>query len=271
MVDTGYLQQQRNKDLLKVCENYSNILNIPYFTMINNIYEPYRNGKMTEYNNSYIQELYEKGIFESDYRSAFTKMVQIDENIKKWVIPVYWSERIEYLVDSDDTLDFYNKYIDDNGKSNVDCMDIYDEFDLSDPLVDYPKVYNVFQNDNRSQLYVISSHSRPDGSNKFYGHKVNILDGSRGEKKLFILNDFWLTDAEDSIKSVNTHFANDYINNFFNNKKIPQTKFNLGEEFFISRLIDDFKGIINDSNLDMSKLQIDDLLKEIKTECVNRR
>ena len=45
MVDTGYSQQQMNKDLLEVCEKYCNILDIPYFTMISNIYEPYRSKR----------------------------------------------------------------------------------------------------------------------------------------------------------------------------------------------------------------------------------
>lgn len=250
MVDNGYSQHQMNMDLLELCEKYCNILDIPYFTMISNIYEPYKNGNMTEFNNGFIQEIYEKGIFEADYRNAFINMTRVDKQIKEWVVPVCWSGNV--------------------GDSSIDCLDIYKEFDLTDPMVCYLKVYNVYRNDTQSELYVISSHSRDDGSNKLYGHKINISDSCIGENKIYVLKDLWLTGAENTIKDVNTHFANDYIINFFSNKKIPQTKFNLGEEFFISRLVEDFKAIINDSNLDMTKLRIDDLLKEIRSECINR-
>lgn len=260
-------QQQKNKELLDICEKYSTLLDIPYFTMISNIYEPYRNDDLSEYNRGFIQEIYEKGIFDLSYRNAFVKMAGVDSKIKKWVIPIYWSDEIEYIADTDDTIDFYKKYVDENKNSLVDCFDIYAAYDLSDPLVDYPKVYNVYQNEKRSQMYIISSHTRTDGNNKYYGHKINILDGSVGDKKLYVLHDLWLTEGENSIKAVNTHFANDYINNFFSNKRIPQTKFNLGEEFFISRLIEDFKGIINEDNLDMDKLCVNELLETIKKEC----
>ena len=254
MNNYDYSMKQKFKDLLDTCEKYTIVLGIPYFTMINNVYEPFKNGDMNEYNRGFIQEIYEKGIFDQTYRNAFIQISKIDKSIKNWVVPIVLSDDLSKL----------------DGRLEIDCLDIYNYINLSDPFTVYGNIYNLFQSENKCEMYVVSQHKRKEGTCKFYGQKVILSDLIKNDNKYLKLDAVWLTEGLDSIKEVNTSLANDYISNFFNNNRIPQTKFKLGEEFFISRLIDDFKEIINEDNLDMDKLRINDLLETIKTECSTR-
>lgn len=230
-------------ELLKVCEKWASRLDIPYFTMINEIYEPYKYDRMSYLNNDFIQNLYLQSIWNDEYKSAILELIDVDNHISKWLVPIFDDSCLK-------------------GKP-ADYKAIYDSVSVN--VVE--KVYTLTNNKDRADFYLIT-HGLGEGSGLYYGHKINLCFTDRGfNEPYYKMNDIWLTNGLDSIREVNTFLANDYIQNFFESMNIPQTKFNLGEEFFIAQLINDFKEIINDEQLEIDNLDLDMLLDCIKKDC----
>ena len=254
----------RSNEMLHACENISRELDIPYFSVVNNIYEPYKDNNMNEYNRDFVQELYVQGIFNLEYRKAFKSLLEVDNRIGEWIIPVFAESYIDYLKENEGITNF------DSSKESCDAIYYTSYKHIDNEPRFYTKVYNLGGNNSHSRFYLISEHDRMSGPKVYYGHKVNLwLSKDDKGREYFALLDNWIT-REGTLKEINTELANDYIESFFVNKTIPQTKFNLGEEFFISQLIKDFKGIINDDNFELDELNIDSLLETVKKECSNR-
>ena len=54
------------------------------------------------------------------------------------------------------------------------CLDI----NLSDPFTVYGNIYNLFQSENKCEMYVVSQHKRKEGTCKFYGQKIILSDSN---------------------------------------------------------------------------------------------
>lgn len=247
MIESNEFHIKRD-NLLHICEKYSSLLNIPYFTVINNIYEPFVNNNMNSINRAYIQELYERGIFDSEYRQFILDLASVDKSFKKWIVPIVYSD-----------------FASDNNVENFD--EIYKIFDSRNSgEMELSKVYNAKNSIDESEYYVISSHKSGDETKKYVGRIIEIKKKTINSLERYVMEDNWVTLPKEKISDVNTFFANNYISTYLKDKKIPQTKFNLGEDFLINRLIDDFKTIINDDNFDMNSLRVDELLDVLKNE-----